>query len=773
FSGQGSQYINMGRELYENEAFFRDTIDRCASLLHSELELDIRDILYPAVGQEQAAADQLKQTALTQPALFVVEYALARLLMHWGIIPVAMVGHSIGEYVAACIADVFSVEDALRLVALRGRLMQGLPAGAMLSVGMHEADIEAILPEELSLAALNAPASSVVSGPTEAINAFRRRLEESGISERVLHTSHAFHSGMMDPILDEFTAAVADIELHAPTIPYISNVTGDWISEQQVCDPAYWSQHLRQAVRFADGVRLLVETSNQTLLEVGPGNTLSALARQTIGPVTGALVLNTMHHPTDSQPAQAYLLNALGRLWASGVKIDWASYYADEQRRRVSLPTYPFERQRYWVTDGRELKDVSLQSDKAKMLEQQYINVETSVFHPRPELQGSYCGPSNELEWRIVSIWQDLFGIEKVGVYDNFFDLGGDSMLAIQLAARLQEHFEVALQFGEVFESPTVAEQAVRIAEITEAGDAAVTRVSNPIVRIQPKGDRPIFFCVHPAGGIVHCYTELARYLGKDQPFYALQHPGMDGPYEPYIEFDITAEYYVKALRAVQPEGPYYLGGWSFGGTLAFEMAQQLQRQGEEVAFLVMIDSPGPDFINGECRRPAFDDTGIFTFLSKGVSGIFQNKLELNHSEFHQLSEAEKFDYILQNAGDINDAKSLEAGREQLGRVIEMFKVSDYAERHYESSIYHGKITMLRVQNIDDYEYTGYKEHPELSNPTFGWDKLSSHEVDVHFVPGTHMTMVAKPHVQELAKTLRRCLDSAFLEQSVLQLEQA
>jgi amino acid adenylation domain-containing protein len=358
FPGQGTQYVNMGRELYEEEPTFRDQLDTCANLLVPHLQRDLRKTIYPATEQESNSPDgnlalPLYQTDMTQPALFVIEYALARLLMKWGIHPQVMIGHSIGEYVAACLAGVFSLEDALALVALRGRLMQALPAGAMLAVTLSEKDVEKYLGSKISLAACNGTNESVVSGTIEAIELLEKQLTEKGISYRRLHTSHAFHSQMMDPILEDFTAEVSKIVLHPPKIPYISNITGTWITAQEATNPAYWAQHIRQTVRWVSGVQLLLDSPNMVLLEVGPGHALSTLARsmanrnlaQSLPPV----ILPTLRHPQTRVSDRAFLLNTCGRLWCAGVAIHWSQLYADEQRRRIPLPTYPFERERYWT----------------------------------------------------------------------------------------------------------------------------------------------------------------------------------------------------------------------------------------------------------------------------------------------------------------------------------------------------------------------------------------------------------------------------------------
>jgi acyl transferase domain-containing protein/acyl carrier protein len=262
-----------------------------------------------------------------------------------------MIGHSIGEYVAACLAGVFSLEDALALVATRGRLMQQMPAGAMLSVNLSADEVQPFLGEELSLAASNAPSLSVVSGSVEAVEELERQLEAKGIGYRRLHTSHAFHSHMMNPIVGTFTEHLKSVKLNPPQIPFISNVTGTWITAAEATDSNYWAQHLRQGVRFAEGIAELLNDSRVLFLEVGPGRTLSTLAKQQ---AFGRTVLSSLPHPKDEQSDVVSMLNALGRLWLAGIQVDWLGFYAHEKRDRIPLPTYPFERQRYWIDPPKE-----------------------------------------------------------------------------------------------------------------------------------------------------------------------------------------------------------------------------------------------------------------------------------------------------------------------------------------------------------------------------------------------------------------------------------
>jgi len=343
FSGQGAQYVNMARELYETEAIFHQEYDRCRELLKPHLDIDIYSL------------SNLDQTAIAQPALFIIEYSLAKLWMSWGVYPVATIGHSIGEYVAATLASVFSLKDALMLVATRSRLMQQQSAGAMLSISLPASEVESLLAETkingVELAANNAPSLSVVSGSFAAIAELENLLTKRGINCRSLHTSHAFHSQMMDGVVEPFTEALKKVKLNSPQIPFVSNVTGTWITENEAVTPSYWAQHLRQPVRFTEGIGELLKDQERMFLEVGPGRTLTTFVKQQAGE---RLVLSSLRHPKDKESDTAFLLNTLGKLWLAGVKIDWLKFSATEERCRIPLPTYPFERQRYWV-EAREV----------------------------------------------------------------------------------------------------------------------------------------------------------------------------------------------------------------------------------------------------------------------------------------------------------------------------------------------------------------------------------------------------------------------------------
>ena len=349
FSGQGSQQIDMGAGLYHSETRYRREVDRCAELLQPLLGLDLREVLYPEPDAKEAAEQQLRQTWLTQPALFVFEYSLAQLWMSWGVRPAAMIGHSVGEYVAACLAEVMTLEEALRLVAERGRLMQSVPAGAMLSVSLPEDELRAVVNGQISLAAINHPDSCVLAGETEAIDIVARELEGRGVTCRRLQVSHAFHSRMIEQVREPFRQVVERMRLKAPQLPYISSLTGTWITAEQVTSAEYWVNQMCQPVRFADGVAELWREQERVLLEVGPGKVLSTLARRHPACPNQQVVLSSLTRNNTQKSEQAQALSTLAQMWVQGVAVNWSVFYGSERRRRLPLPTYPFERKRYWL----------------------------------------------------------------------------------------------------------------------------------------------------------------------------------------------------------------------------------------------------------------------------------------------------------------------------------------------------------------------------------------------------------------------------------------
>ena len=348
FPGQGAQHINMGRDLYDKEPTFRMWVDQCLAIARPHLEQDLLALLFPDPDGAERASSLLKQTAYTQPALFIIEYALARLWMSWGIQPDGMIGHSIGEYVAACLADVFTLEEAIYLVAMRGRLMQAQPTGSMAAVSMAVEALEPYLNERVNVAAINSKELSVVSGDTPSIDALITTLEEQGITCRTLHTSHAFHSSMMEPASHAFLEHVRSLSLRAPSIPFVSNVTGSWIEAQSATDPSYWARHIVAPVRFEEGLQALLRDNSSILLEVGPGRTLTSLTRMHPSRSKTHLAVHSLPHPKSEDPPLRSMLQCLGELWMAGRPVDWQAFHGENTPKRIPLPTYPFKRDTHW-----------------------------------------------------------------------------------------------------------------------------------------------------------------------------------------------------------------------------------------------------------------------------------------------------------------------------------------------------------------------------------------------------------------------------------------
>ncbi len=434
FPGQGSQSVRMGEALYRSEPVFRAVVDQCAAILQPRLGRDLRELLYPSEGGEEAAAAALRETWITQPALFTIEYALAQLWLGWGVRPSAMAGHSVGEFVAACLAGVFSLEDALMLVAERGRLMQSMPPGTMLSVRLPAQKVEERLSGNLGVASVNGPSLCVVAGPTDEVEALSRMLDAEGVAFRALVTSHAFHSPMMDPAIEPFRRIVDGVKLSPPSLPIISTVTGLPLTAAQATDPAYWARHLREPVRFADAVRELWKEPARVMLEVGPRATLATLARQQIQDRARQLAASSLSEGATGDAEWTALLTAAGQLFCAGVPLDWERFHASEKRRRVSLPTYPFERQRHW-------------------LERTVTALHTSPA-PTPAMPTTTPSRLPRLTSELKDAFAETSGLDldQADASTSFLELGFDSLMLTQIALGVSRKYGQKITFRQLME---------------------------------------------------------------------------------------------------------------------------------------------------------------------------------------------------------------------------------------------------------------------------------------------------------------------------------
>ncbi|MEH1095713.1 non-ribosomal peptide synthetase/type I polyketide synthase [Micromonospora sp. CPCC 205739] len=451
FPGHGAQHVAMGAGLYRAEPTYRAVVDECAELVRDDLGLDLRTLLCPTADGHAEAERLLAQPRLVQPALFVTEYALARSLLARGVTPDLMVGHSLGEYVAACLAGVFSLADALRLVCARGELVGRTPAGAMLAVSLPEPAVAGLLGEGLSVAAVNAPELCVLSGAPEAIEELRGRLTRDGVQCRPLRVTRGYHSSLLDPVLDEFAEHARRVTYSEPERPYLANLTGGPVTPGQVTDPGYWVRHMRQPVRFAESAALLAE-QDVVLAELGPGHALGGLVR--LAGLRPGQAVAAMRHPRADVNDLSTLLDAVGRLWLSGVPVDWHRFHGGP-RRRLALPGYPFERRRYWV-------DAAPRTGVADPAPPTASPAAPDAPEPadtgnRPPLSTAYVAPSTPEQRCVAEIWTELLGIRPIGALDNVFELGAHSLLATQFVVRLRARLGVALPLEAVFAQPTVA----------------------------------------------------------------------------------------------------------------------------------------------------------------------------------------------------------------------------------------------------------------------------------------------------------------------------
>lgn len=763
FSGQGSQYTEMGKHLYQVELTFRQVIDECRAKLRQKFIH-----IYEELSEDdyRGFTDEIHKTYLTQPGLFIFEYAMAKMLMSWGIQPNLMVGHSIGEYVAACLAGVFTLDQALELVTIRGHLIQGLDSGEMLSVNLSEEEAQRLTNHDVSVAAVNGEQRCVLSGASKAIRYLHELLDKKGIDNRILHTSHAFHSHMMEPVLERFKGYVARRRPQPPKMPFVSSLSGELITDEEATSADYWTEHLRYRVRFHKAMTTVFAQRQQALdsegpdaaggsraeaficLEMGPGRVLTTLTRQHSGKQPQDWIMATTRHAYEDISDTEHLLKVVARLWEQGVKIDWDVFHSHRQRYRVPMPTYPFERKTHWIKSAfpssavvsAETLEANEQEDESSL----ELAIESVVDRPR-----------DAIETQVWQVWHKALGVQDLGIYEDFFESGGDSLLAVGVSDQLQQLFNVPVASHLLIQKPSIAAMATylrnQIGRTRLTGNEAVNEGSvrsenSPLVVIQqgtPGADGttlPPLIMVHPIGGEVFFYRDLARCLGKEQPLYAFQAPSLSGQSAPVSSVRQLAEIYIDVLKKEAVQGPYYLGGSSFGGLVAYEMAQQLSGQGEEVRLLVMVDTPAP----ADMPRNLTDSAAILQYL-------LEDKLDLSIERLRELDENAQIDYVLERARVQGKGDALPPHLS-----VSLFKTwmaHQQATFGYRPQPYAHDVLFFRHSE-------SMKHFPAL--PHLPWQALVSGSFNVHQVPGDHVSMNYPPHVQVLAAHLKPVLEASM-----------
>lgn len=730
FPGGGVQRVNMAAEL-RGEPRFAAAFDDCAERARGLIGVDLRQVVFAGPAEFDAAARVLDGPLVSQVAIFACEWAIAQQWLAWGVAPAALLGHSLGEYAAACVAGVFSLDDALRVVAERGRILERMPPSAMVSALAPPEQVESLLDAELAISAINGPGTCAVAGELAAMDRLEARLAAAGIEHRRLRYARAGHTPLLGPYLAGFERVVAGCALRAPSIPMVSAATGAWLAPEQATDPAYWRRQFRDPVRFSDAVSTLVSRGRRAVIEAGPGRTLSALVRQHPA-AAGHAVITTLPPASGSAPPRRPL-EALGEAWVAGVTVDWERFRAGERRRRVALPTYSFDRERYWIEPVSERP-----APRAAARPRIAAPPATGRSGARAARRESAAPPRNATEHALVACFQELFRSDAIGIHDNFFALGGDSLLAVRLVSVIARRLDLRIPLKLVIEAPTVAQLAEQIAAQARSPEPPAAG-SSCLVQLRSGPDGPPLFFVHAAGGSALFYRELAYVIPADRTMYSFQSQGFDGREPLHGSVEDMASHYATLARAVHPDGPYLLVGSSFGGMIAYEMARQLTAAGHAVPLCAQLDAPGPDYL----PEPLLDDADMLAFLVRhGPIGPARlRSLPLDAQLQLVLDEAKRL------SGEIGFA-DVATGR----LLLRVWRNNLDAMRRYTAPAWpDGEIQFFMADEPSDYL------PPHLERAWIG-----RCAVRVDRAPGDHLTMVQPPHAAVLGAKLQARLDAAL-----------
>ncbi|GIF16349.1 type I polyketide synthase [Actinoplanes teichomyceticus] len=701
--GGGTQYQRMGAGLYREHGVYRDVVDECARILRPVLGDDLRTAVY-----ERPETDPT--TAFL--GLVVTEYAIARSLIEAGVRPDALIGHSLGEYTAACLAGVLDLDEMLPLVTERVRLIAAA-GGATVGVAAPVEQVLPLLGDDLSLAAVNGPAACTVAGYDDAVTRLEAELTRRQMPFRRLRIPAAAHSHVLDPVLETYEKHLSGVTLRPPRIPFVTNVTGTWITDEQATSVRHWIEHTRGTVRFADGITTLWESHRPVLVEVGPADTLTKLATAQLAterPVT----VTTMRHVKAEASDGFVFAEALGRLWSAGV--DAALPPASEESRRAPLPPYAFDRQRYWIDapgaragadDGPDVPDAG------------------PVLSPRPRLTTEHVPPRTDRERAVTRLWEETLGIGGIGVHDNFFDLGGDSMRAVLLAGRLRQSGVLDVPAAALLSAPTVAGV---LAATGEPASGADTGALGPLLPLRAEGSATPLFCLHPGAGVAWRYTGLLPHLGGDQPVYGIQAEGLDGTRAPAADAAAMVASYLERVRSVQPHGPYRLLGWSYGGFVAHAMARRLREQGERVELLAMLDAPQP-------YRMGYDEAAAERQVAALLSRVAGLPPEPDAGQTPGVAE------VLDRIGTMvaRDPASSPITREQAAAIATVMRNNLRIAGEFEPGVYDGDVLFFSA----DEQVTGTAGTDLAVQPgkAEAWRPYVGGALHLHSVPCGHYEM--------------------------------
>ena len=730
FTGMGTQKPGMARALYDHAPVFRAVIDECATLLEPVLKLDLRTLLLAASGDAGAMA-QLDQHRIGQPAVFALEFAAARFWMDLRLRPTVLIGHSLGEWVAACLAGVFTLTDALRLVCLRGSAMDAQAPGAMLAVNLTEREVAERLPRSLDIATVNAPDQIVVAGPADAVEAFAVELERDGVRCKRLQVTLAAHSSLMEPMLVDFRAAVAAVPRRLPDsgVRVVSNVTGDFLAPERLVDPDYWTEHLRRCVRFADGLATLWAQPGLALLECGPSHTLCNLALRDGRRPDGRAVLATLDGEGDPRKEWQRTLETAGGLWAAQLPIDLKKVFAlaSPCGRRVSLPGYRFQRKSYW------LDPVPTATTSAAPAVRTRVESATDEA-PLP-------ASASPAERQVIAAMQELLGPVRLTRTSDFFLSGGDSLLAVRLAARLSEIFGTPVSRATVLARRTVG-QLAELNPVDGTGPTAAPEVQTPgcVVRLWEGDERlaPLVF-VHAVGGGAFIYRDLLEALRPACPVYGLQSPGLwSDDDKPVVGLTEQARRYCESLEQAGVRTPALVGGTSYGGIVAYEMARFYREEGHVVP-VAMFDSPGP----GHMPERIEGEVEILAYVAQGYGGT---TYEMALAQLQPLDHEARMTWMLDL---LRHGPMAGTTRRDLERQLTILQRNLANMWEWQPTPHAARIFYYKAA-----------QHSSLlaRTPELAWIPLAGGGIEIVPSQGTHYTMTDAPHVNVLASHLTRRL---------------
>jgi acyl transferase domain-containing protein/thioesterase domain-containing protein len=699
FPGEEALYTRIGAGLYSWEPRYRDALDEALSGLDAALRNDVRGLVLPSSVAVEANG-RLAGSSRAGPALLAVQYALGRVLLAWGITPAAMIGHGTGEYAAACFAGVFDIEQAMAMLVLDGRLRDSLHPEA---------------------------------APTGASG--------SGDGARIAEPPAA-----LEQDLDEFDRLCRRLPFRAPRRPFVSRITGNWITDAEATDPGYWAGQRQGSVPLAEGIATLLAGGEAAVVEIGPGSLAPFLLEQVPSPV----VSTATFRPADvSDSDEACLLSAVGRLWSAGVSIDAPQLFAGRRRRRVPLPTYPFERQRHWIEPEPVAVAVG-QATPASGADAARVAVSPSSGN------AAEAAVQDGIERELTAIWCQVLELDRVGVHDDFFDMGGHSLIAVRLFQRIRRRYQIDLPVATLFEAPTIAASAALLRARLDLSKPTAPAARNvdaapPIARpvtasafrslvaVRPGNGIAPLFVVHGAGGGVLNMRDLGRAMRPTQTVYALQASGVDGVSPPGESIEQMARAYLEEIRGVQEHGPYLLAGYSGGGIVAFEMAQRLTAAGEAVGLLAFVDTFHP-----QMATPRIDAWTRVERLRREGASYVRESLERMRTRASNARGQQRIDKALATGEPI----PLELRELHMTRHFEM------VAQRYRPAPWPGRGLLFRAESVGYFFGAG--------GPFYGWENSFLGGIEIVTVPGDHRSLVLGDGAVRIAERLGRAIEDAL-----------